>query len=230
MQGIQLFAIHLYQNSQHEWYRDPLLELISIEAIKANSSKSEHILINIPHYSPKIARQVATDHVGILFDMTSLSDDRLRISEKFCSSGNDFEWITIDGKSELLSFNQPFSIYGLFAALRISVKWTEWDVVLLFEYNPRGATSLSIQSLPRTQRLYDWINGRPRKELSGLFAEGNDRVTCPLRDGRYISATLKKGIHSERPVFKVTSTISAGDEQLGFYAIDKSDIQSRFWP
>jgi hypothetical protein len=238
VQGVQLFAIHLYQNSEHNWYRDPLLELISTEVIKANSSKSEHVLINIPHYSQKIARQVATDNAGILFDMTSLSDDRLRVSERFCSSPPNerggFEWTIIDGKSVLLSLDQQFSIYGLFAALRISAEWTEWDVVLLFEYKAlrdgRGATSLSIQSLPRIQRLEDWINTKRRSELSGLFAEENDRVTCPLRDGRYISAKLKKGIHSESPVFKVTTTISAGKEQLGFYAIAESDIHSRFWP
>jgi hypothetical protein len=238
VQGIQLFAIHLYQNSELNWYRDPLLELVSIEVVKANSLKSENVLINIPHYSLKMARQVATGYAGVLFDMTSLSDDRLRVSERFCSSPPNerggFEWTIIDGKSVLLSFDQHFSIYGLFAALRINAEWVEWDIILLFEYkvlrDGGGAASLSIQSLPRIQRLDDWINRQSRSALSGLFVEGNDRMTCPLRDGRYISAKLKKGIYSESPVFKVTTTISAGKEQVGSYSISKSDIHSRFWP
>jgi hypothetical protein len=94
VQGIQLLAIHLYQNSELNWYRDPLLELVSIEVIKANSDftlKSEHVLINIPHYSLKMARQVAIGYAGVLFDMTFLSDDRLRVSERFCSSAR-FHW------------------------------------------------------------------------------------------------------------------------------------------
>jgi hypothetical protein len=238
LQGIQLFAIHLYQNSELNWYRDPLLELVSIEVIKANSLKSEHVLINIPHYSLKMAQQVATGYAGVLFDTSSLSDDRLRVSERFCSSPPNerggFEWTIIDGKSVLLSFDQQFSIYPLFAALRINAEWVEWDIILLFEYkvlrDGGGAASLSIQSLPRIQRLDDWINRQSRSALSGLFVEGNDRMTCPLRDGRYISAKLKKGIHSESPVFKVTTTISAGKEQVGSYAISESDINSRFWP
>jgi hypothetical protein len=229
VQGIQIFAIHLYQNSELNWYRDPLLELVSIKGIKANSLKSEHVLINIPHYSLKMARQVATGYAGVLFDMTFLSDDRLRVSERFCSSPPN-EWTIIDGKSVLLSFSQQFSkIYGLFAALRLSAELVEWDIILLFKYKVLQA-SLSIQSLPRIQRLGDWINRKSRSELSGLFGEGNDRVTCPLRDGRHISAKLKKGIHSESPVFKVITTISAGKEQLGSYAITESDIHSRSWP
>jgi hypothetical protein len=217
VQGIQLFAVHLYQNSELNWYRDPLLELVSIEVIKANSLKSEHFLINIPHYSLKMARQIATGYAGVLFDMTFLSDDRLRVSERFCSSPPNerggFEWTIIDGKSVLLSFDQQISIYGLFAALRISAEWFEGDIILLFEYkvlrDGGGAASLSIQSLPKIQRLDDWINGKWRSELSGLFVEGNDRVTCSLRDGRHISAKLKKSVHSESPVFKVITTISA---------------------
>ncbi|KAE9364997.1 HET-domain-containing protein [Stipitochalara longipes BDJ] len=213
-QGIQIFAIHLYQNSELNWYRDPLLELVSIEAIKANSLEPEHVLINIPHYSLKMARQVATGYAGVLFDMTSLSDDRIRVSERFCSSppnGRAFQWTKIDDKSVLLSFDQHFSIYGLFAALRINAEWVERDIILLFEYKvlrDGGAASLSIQSLPGIQRLDDWINIQSRSALSGLFVEGNDRMACPLRDGRYISAKLKKGIYSESPVFKVTATIS----------------------
>jgi hypothetical protein len=236
VQGIQLFAIHLYQNPELNWHRDPLLELVSIETIKTNSLKSEHVLINIPHYSRKMTRQVAT--AGVLFDTSSLSDDRLRVSGKFCSfppnERGGFQWTIIDGKRVLLSFDQHFSTYGLFAALRISAEWAEWDIVLLLEYKAlldrEGAASLSIQSLPRTQRLDDWINTKSRSELGGLFVEGNDRGTCPLRDGRYISAKLKKGIHSGSPVFKVTTTISAGTEQLGSYAMAESDIHSRFWP
>jgi hypothetical protein len=174
----------------------------------------------------------------MLFDTPSLSDDRLRVSERFCSSPpserGGFKWTIIDGKSVLLSFGQPFPIYPLFAALRINAESVEWDIILLFEYkvlrDGGGAASLSIQSLPRIQRLDDWINRQSRSALSGLFVEGNDRMTCPLRDGRYISAKLKKGIHSESPVFKVTTTISAGKEQVGSYAISESDINSRFWP
>ncbi len=213
--GIQLLAIHFYQNSELVWYRDPLLELVGIEALTANSLKSEHLLINIPHYSLKMARQVATGYTGVLFDMSSLSDDRLRVSERFCSSPPNrrggFEWTIIDGKSVLLSFDQQFSIYGLFAALRLNAEWVGWDIILLFEYKVLreggGAASVCIQSLPRTQRLDDWIIRQSRSALSGLFVEGNDRLTCPLRDGRYISAKLKKGIHSESPVFKVIATI-----------------------
>jgi hypothetical protein len=228
VQGIQLFAIHLYQDSGFNWYRDLRLKLVSIGAIKANSLKSEHPLINIPHYSRRMARQVAA--TGVLFDTTSLSDDRLRVSEKFCSlppkERGAFQWTIIDGKSVLLSFDTQFPNHGHFAALRISAEWAEWDIILLFEYKyeflrdgREEVASLSIQSLPRIQRLDDWINRKSLSELSGLFVEGNDRETCPLPDGRYISAKLKKGIHSKSRVFKVTTTISAGKEQLGSYAI-----------
>jgi hypothetical protein len=229
VQGIQLFAIHLYQSPEKiNWYRDLRLILVSIEVIKANSLKSEHLLINIPHYSPRMARQVAT--AGVLFDTTSLSDDRLRVSEKFFSfppkSRGAFQWTIIDGKSVLLSFDTQFPNCVHFAALRISAEWAEWDIILLFEYKYiclrdewEGVASLSIQSLPRIQQLDDWMNRKSPSELSGLFVEGNDRGTCPLPDGRYISANLKKGIHSENPVFKITTTISAGKEQLGSYAI-----------
>ncbi len=134
MQGIQLFAIHLYQDIELKWSQDPLLELVSIEEIKANTLKPEHVLVNIPHYSLKVARQVSPSYAGVFFDMTLLSDDRLRVSERFCS--------------------------------------------------------------------------------------------YPLQDGRHISTKLKKGIHSESLVFKVITTISAGKEQLGSYAISESDIQS----
>ena len=228
VQGIQLFAIHLYQNSELYWYRDPLLELVCIEVIKAHSLKSEHVLINIPHHSRNMAWQVAT--AGALFDTTSLSDDRLRVSEKFCSSPPNergaFQWTNIDGKSVLLSFDPQFPRYGLFAALRISAEWAEWDIILLFEYKYKvlrdereGVASLSIQSLPRIRRLDDWINRKSRSELRGLFVEGNDRGTCPLPDGRCVSAKLKMGIHSESRVIKVTTSISAGKEQIGSYAI-----------
>ncbi|KAN0119347.1 HET domain containing protein [Hyaloscypha variabilis] len=232
VQGIKLFAVHLYQNSERNWYRDPLLELISPEAVKANSLKSEHILIDVPHDFRKIARQVATDHLGILFDMSSLSEARLQVSERFCSPGG-YQWTKIGGKSQLLSLAEPSSIYGVFVALRISADWTEWDVLLLVQYkvlhDGRGATSLSFQSIPRTQRLDDWMNRR-RPELSSLFVEENDRGTYPLRDGRYISASLKKGIHLETPVFKVTTTISEGKEHSGVYAVAGSDIHEAFWP
>jgi hypothetical protein len=212
VQGIRLFAIHLYQNSELNWYRDPLLESVSIEVIKTNSLKSERVLIEIPHYSLKMARQVATGYAGVLFDMTSLSDNRLRISGRFCTSPGGVAWTTIEDKSVLLSFDQQVSTYGLFAALRISAGWAEWDTILLFEYKVLRAASLSIQSLPKAKRLDDWMNRKSRNELSGLFVEGNDRVTCPLRDGRHISTKLKKGIHSGSPVFKVIATISAGKE------------------
>jgi len=226
VQGIQLFAIHLYQSSDLNWYRGPLLQLVSIGVIKANSLKSEHVLINIPHYTRRMARQVAT--TSVLFETTSLSDNRLRVSEKFCSfppsKRGGFHWTIIDGKSVLLSFSPP--IYEFFAALRISAEWGEWDIILLVEYKYKfirdgreGVASLSIQPLPRIQRLDDWINRKLQIELSGLFVEVNDRGTCPLPDGRYISAKLKQGIHSESPVFKVTTTINAGKEQLGSYAI-----------
>jgi hypothetical protein len=229
VQGIQLFAIHLYQNSGLNWYRDPRLQLVSIEVIKANSLKSEHVLINIPHYSRIMAQQLAT--AGVLFDTTPLSDYRLRVSEKFCDfppSGSrgsrGCHWTIIDDKSVLLSFSPP--THELLAALRISAEWAEWDIILLVEYKYKflrdgreGVASLSIQSLPRIQRLDDWIKRKPQSELSGIFVEGNDRGTCPLPDGRYISAKLKKGIHSKSRVFKVTTTISAGKEQLGSYAI-----------
>jgi hypothetical protein len=156
VQGIQLFAIHLYQHSGLNWYRDPLVELVSIEVIKASSLKSEHVLINIPHYSWKMARQVATGYAGVLFDMTSLFDDSLRVSGRFCSSPPNgrggFQWTRIDGKSELLSFHQQFPIYGLFAALRISAEWAEWDIILLLEYkffflSRWGGSSLTLYSI-----------------------------------------------------------------------------------
>jgi len=234
VQGIQLFAIHLYQNSELNWYRDPLLELVSIEVIKANSLRSKYVLIDIPHYSLKVARQVATGYADVLFDMTSISDDRLRVSQKFCSSPRGFAWTIIDDKSVLLSFDQQVSTYGLFAALRISAEWVEWDINLLFECkvlrDGGGAASLSFSSLPREKRLDDWMNRKSRSELSGLFVEGNDRVTYPLGDGRHISAKLKKGIHSGSPVFKVIATISAEEERLGSYAIAGTDLHSQFWP
>ncbi len=126
VQGIQLFATHLYQNSELNWYRDPLLELVNIDVTKANFLNSEHVMINIPHYSLKMARQVATGYGGVLFDMTSLCDDRLPVSGRFCSSPPDgrggFEWTIIDDKSALLYFDQLFSIHGLFAALRINAE------------------------------------------------------------------------------------------------------------
>jgi hypothetical protein len=230
VQGIQLFTIRLYQTPALICLRGSLLELVSIEVIKANSLKSEHVLMNIPHYSGIMTRQAATGYRGVLFDTTSLSDDRLRVSERFCSSPPNerggFHWTIIDGKSVLLSFGSQLSIYKLFAALRISAEWAEWDIILLFAHKYiclrdewDGVASLSIQSLPRIQRLDDWMNRKSPSELSGLFVEGNDRGTCPLPDGRYISANLKNGIHSESPVFKVTTTISAGKEQLGSDAI-----------
>ena len=241
VQGIQLFAIHLYQNSEHEWFRDPLLELVSFEVIKANAMKSEHAMIDIPHYSQKMIRKMATNHVpGVLFDMASLSDDRLRVSERFCSflpTENGFKWTVINSNSLFLSFDQHdrrLSIYGVFAALRISAESIEGDDVLLFEYKVlHGGIEtalLSVPSIPRDQQLDDWMNEMGRNQLNDWFAEKNDRVTWPLRDGRCVSAKVKKGIHSESPVFKVTTTISERQEQDGVYAIAKSDINSRFWP
>ena len=155
VQGIQLFAIHLYQNSELSWYRDPLLELVSIEVIKTNHLKLERVLIEIPHYSLKMARQVATGYAGVLFDMTSLSDNRLRILGRFCSSPRGFAWTIIDDKSVLLSFDQQVSTYGLFAALRISAEWVESDIILLFECkvlrDGGGAASLSFSIAPQRE-------------------------------------------------------------------------------
>ena len=113
-QGLHLFAIYLHLNFEHNWYMDPLLELVNVESIKANSLNSEHVLINISHYSRKLERQVALDYAGILYDMTSLPDDTLRVSEWFCSfppnERGGFMWTIVDGKSMLLSFDEKFSV------------------------------------------------------------------------------------------------------------------------
>lgn len=226
VQGIQLFAIKLYQDSKLNWYRDTPMELVSIEVIKAKSLKPEHILINIPHYSQRTARQVTTDYTGVLFDMTSISDDGLRILDRFWffPRKKKFEWTVIDDKSLLLSFHELSSIFELFVALRISAEWAVWDYIILVECKALrvgGRASLHIQSLPRNQRLDDWIKSMSEDALKGLFAEGNDRMACSIGDGKYISAKLRNGIHSGSPVFKVTATISRGNEQLGYSAIDK---------
>ena len=125
----------------------------------------------------------------------------------------------------MLSFDQEFSVYEVFAPLRLNAPWAEWDIILLFEYkvldDGKGAASLSIQSLHRFQSL-EWEYGQLPHADSGLFVEGNDRMTYTL-DGRIVSAKLKKGIHSECPEFKVTTTISAGDEELGSHSISESD-------